>query len=312
MLKIQRWVEHNLGFSTTMQENLISSVVVLACLWGISRFLLRIVFKWQPDSRKLYQWKKSTNYVITGLGIILLTNIWFGGIFSIATYLGLLSVGLVVALREPILNMFGWIYLLWKRPFRIGDRIKISDHTGDVIDITLFQFTLNELGTGVDSEQPTGHVVHIPNSHVFTRTQVNYNYGFPFLWHELQVHVTLESNWRKAKEILTAIGQKHAEQLNEDTKRMVLRESQEHLIFYKDFNTKVYTKVAERGVQFTVRYLCALTRRRESENLIWEDTLTQFLAAPDIKFAYPTTRFYQDSGEPYQEPPAIQLPNESK
>ena len=209
--------------------------------------------------------------------------------------------GLVVALRDPILNMFGWVYLLWKRPFRIGDRIKISDHTGDVIDITLFQFTLNELGTGVDNEQPTGHVVHIPNSHVFTRTQVNYNYGFPYLWHEIQVSVTLESDWRKAKEILSAIAQKNTEQLSETAQEVIKRKSQRHLIFYKDFKAKVFTKVNERGIQFTIRYLCNLTRRRESENQIWEDVLAEFLPSSAINFAYPTTRFFENPDDQPEE-----------
>ena len=293
MQEVGRWIELTLGLSATSQENVVLSVVVLIALWVISRLLLRIVSKKQSDIRKFYQWKKTTNYVITGLGIIFLSNIWFDGFRSIATFLGLLSVGLVVALREPLLNMFGWLFLLWKHPFRIGDRIKIGGYIGDVIDMRLFQFTLNELGLSIDSEQPTGHVVHLPNSLVFTQPQVNYNYGFPFLWHEVQVSITFESNWQKAKQLLEEIANRHSEVMSEAAKEIVLKESQRHLIFYKDFKARVFTKVRDNGIQFTLRYLCALTRRRESENQIFEDALTAFLASPDIRFAYPTTRFYQ-------------------
>lgn len=293
MQEVEHWIESNLGLSSTAQENIITSVVLLVCLWVVSRVLLRIIAKRLTDSRKLYQWTKTINYIITGLAIIFLTNIWFNGLQSIATFLGLLSVGLVVALREPILSMFGWLFLIWKHPFKIGDRIKIGGFTGDVIDIMLFQFTLNELGLSEDSEQPTGHVVHLPNSIVFTQSQVNYNYGFPFLWHELKVTITFESNWEKAKTILEEIANRNSEKLSEAAQEIILKESQRHLIFYKDFKARVFTKVRENGVQFTMRYLCALNRRRQSENNIWEETIREFLATSEIRFAYPTTRFFQ-------------------
>jgi small-conductance mechanosensitive channel len=301
MRKVEHWIEETLNLSAETQENILLSVIVLLVLWVASRLLLRVAAGQQTDSRKQYQWRKTTNYTITGLGIIFLANIWFDGFQSIATFLGLFAVGLVVALRDPILNMFGWVFLMWKRPFKVGDRIKISNHTGDVIDITFFQFTLNELGEWVDSEQATGRVVHIPNSHVFTQPQVNYNYGFPYLWHEVQVRITFESNWQKAKTILEAIGSRNSEKLSKEAEQRVRIESQRHLIFYRSFDPRVFTKVRENGIQLTIRYLSNLNGRRDSENKIWEEILAQFQAAPDIHFAYPTTRFYNSQEEQQQQ-----------
>ncbi|GGG09202.1 mechanosensitive ion channel family protein [Pontibacter amylolyticus] len=292
MRNIENWIEENFHLSAQIQENVLKSLIALLVLWIISRVLLRLASRQQTDTRKLYQWKKTTNYVVTGLGIIFLANIWFDGFKTITTFLGIFSVGLVVVLRDPILNMMGWVFLIWKRPFKVGDRIKIGLYTGDVIDIGFFQFTINELGEWVDSEQATGRVVHIPNSQVFTQGQINYNYGFPFLWHELQLRITFESNWQKAKGILKEIALRHSERLNEEQEQRVRIEAQQHLIFYRSFDPKVFIKVRENGIQLTVRYLINLNGRRESENKIWEDTLTEFLATPDIRFAYPTTRFY--------------------
>ncbi|MBD1398878.1 mechanosensitive ion channel family protein [Pontibacter sp. JH31] len=292
MRKIEYWIEQNLDLSAATQESIAMSLIALLVLWIVSRVLLRLASRKQTDSRKLYQWKKTTNYVVTGLGIIILANIWFDGFKSITTFLGIFSVGLVVVLRDPILNMMGWVFLIWKRPFKVGDRIKVGPYTGDVIDIAFFQFTLNELGEWVDSEQATGRVVHVPNSQVFTQGLVNYNYGFPFLWHEVQVRVTFESNWQKARAILQEIGNRYTEKLAGEVGQRVRREAQQHLIFYRSFEPRVFIKVQENGIQLTVRYLCNLNGRRESENKIWEDVLTEFLASADIRFAYPTTRFY--------------------
>ena len=292
------WLEHDWGLDEDLQENLVYSALILLGLWLISRLLFWLIKRRQPDLRKQYGWRKVANYLTTGLGIILLANVWFTSFQSVATFFGLLSAGLVLALREPLLNMAGWFFLIWKRPIRIGDRIEVQGQVGDVIDIRLFYFTLNEIRDWVDADQPTGRVVHIPNSRLFVEPQANYTYGFPLIWHEIPVRVTFESNWQRAKAILTAVGEEYGEKLSELARQQIVRESQRHLIFYQDFQPIVFTQVRENGIQLTLRYLCATTRRRQSEHQIWEEVLTQFLATPDIRFAYPTTRFYQPPDNP--------------
>jgi len=301
MHPIYRWIEELTGLSAAFQKHVLLTVIVLLALWLLSRLLLRLIFQRQHDIRKQYQWRKTANYITTGLAILLLINIWFNGLQSIATFLGLLSAGLVVALREPLLSIAGWIFLVWKRPFHIGDRIQFGDHVGDVIDIRLFQFTLNEVREWVQGDQPTGRVMHIPNNRLFTTPLANYNYGFPYIWHEVPVHITFESNWQKAREILLEVTGRHCEKLSEATLLQVKRRSQRHLIFFDDLDPKLYVKVVDNGVQLTVRYLSKIAGRRNSEHLIWVEVLAQFLAAQDIQFAYHTTRFYQT-------PPSTQSP----
>ncbi|GHA55234.1 mechanosensitive ion channel family protein [Pontibacter akesuensis] len=301
MTKSIEWLAEATGLTAGFYRQVLYSFVVVGVLWLLSRLLLYLVTKQNSDLRKQYEWRKITNYVATGLSLLLLSYIWFDGFASIATFLGLLSAGLVLALREPLLNMAGWAYLIWKRPFHVGDRIQVGEHIGDVIDIRLFQFTLNEVRGWVEADQASGRVVNIPNLKVFTEAQANYNYGFPFIWQEIPVRITFESNWQKAKSILRDIMQRHAEQLTEAARQQVKRQSQRHLIFYEDLQPRLYTKVQENGIELTMRYMSSVLRRRQSTHLIWEDVLTEFLASPDIQFAYPATRFYR--GETGQEPP---------
>ncbi len=301
MHQVYNLLENVTGLSIAFQRQMLLTVAVLLTLWVLSRLVLKIIYKRLPDIRKQYRWRKILNYISTALAIMLLVNIWFNGLQSIATFLGLLSAGLVVALREPLVNMAGWLFLISIRPFRIGDRIQIAEQVGDVIDIQLFQFTINEVRIWVEGDQPTGRVVHVPNGKLFTTAVANYNYGFPFIWHEVVAHVTFESNWQKARAIMLDAAGLHCEKLSATAKRQVRMRSQRHLIFYEDFDPKVYIKVVDNGIQITSRYLNKIAGRRISENKVWEEVLPQFLASPDIQFAYPTTRFYQT-------PPGTQAP----
>lgn len=305
MQRIIQWLEVVTGVSSEFYQHLLVTLAVVAGLWLLSRMVLSLAFKREKDIRKRYQWRKITNYIITIIGILLLVNVWFGGLRSIATFLGLLSAGLVLALREPVLNMAGWVLIIWKRPFRIGDRIQVGDFYGDVIDIRLFQFSINEIRGWVDADQATGRVVNIPNGRLFIDPQANYNYGFPFIWNEVAVMITFESNWHRAKAILKEIVERHSEKLSEQALKHVKQQSQRHLIFYDDFSPSVYTDVRENGTRLTMRYMCSVMRRRQSTNDIWEDVLTAFASTADIRFAYPTTRFYQASeGQEMQRPEA--------
>jgi hypothetical protein len=83
---------------------------------------------------------------------------------SVATYFGLLSAGLLLALENVILATLG-SPLLGKRGIRIGDRVQVSRVTGDVIDMGLLQFQLREFDAEIG--RYTGHVATFSNSLVF-------------------------------------------------------------------------------------------------------------------------------------------------
>jgi len=84
---------------------------------------------------------------------------------SLATYFGLLSAGLLLALQNVILPTLGSLVLLGKRGIRVGDRVQISGITGDVINMGLLQFQLREFD--VEEGRFTGHVATFSNSLVF-------------------------------------------------------------------------------------------------------------------------------------------------
>jgi small-conductance mechanosensitive channel len=84
---------------------------------------------------------------------------------SFATYFGLLTAGMAVALQNVILASLGYLVLMGKRGIRIGDRIQVSGITGDVINMGMLQFQLREFD--VEEERFTGHVATFSNSLVF-------------------------------------------------------------------------------------------------------------------------------------------------
>lgn len=291
-------VQRVTGLSETIAVDLILTLLLVLVLWGVRAVVLAIVRRRSPeDIRRLYTWRKGTTYAAVAIGALALVRIWLGAIDSLATFLGLLTAGVAIALRDPLVNLAAWAFILWRRPFTPGDRVTVRGHSGDVIDQRVFQFTLLEVGTKTGAGQSTGRIIHVPNGWVFSDSVMNHTGAFAYIWNEVAVVVTFESDWRAAKEILLEIADEVADDLSDDAERTIRRAARDYFIFYSKLTPTVYTSVVGEGVQLTMRYLVAPRRVRGSEQDVWETILDRFAERDDIDLAYPTTRFYRNDLE---------------
>lgn len=178
----------------------------------------------------------------------------------------------------------------------------INNHKGDVIDMGTFHFYLMEIGEWVGSDQYTGRILSIPNGKIFTETKANYSQGFDSIWNEIQVRITFESNWEKAKEILNSIAIEYGDHNDKRVKSESKSTMRTYLISNIEFEPRIFTKIVENGIEFTIRYMCKTRNRRNSENLIYEKIIAEFSKNKDISFAYNTTRFFDNTKESKNKP----------
>lgn len=292
MDQLPDFIQKTTGLTPEIQTRILLSIAIFVSLLLIRYILLKLIWQKTTNVRTQYIWKRTITYSFTILGLLLLSNIWIKDFGRIGTIVGLVSAGLVIALKEPVLNIAGWVFILIRKPFTLGDRVQIGEFIGDVIDVRLFQFTLLEISHWVDADQSTGRIIDVPNGKVFIDVLANYTKGFEYIWHEIPVRLTFESNWEKAKNILTQIAHKHGVQDNKKAEEKIREAGKQFFIFYSYLTPIVYTSVREFGVLLTIRYMCEPRQRRGTEHDIWEDILREFGSHHDIQFAYPTTRFY--------------------
>lgn len=272
---------------------LITFIVILVTLllrWGLTSLLVRYIKK----VKVRYVYKKSLTYLSYLIIVLALAYIWIDEFASAATFLGLVSAGLAIALKDPIANFFGWVYIFFSRPFEMGDRIELNDQKGDVLDINFFEFTILEIGATIDANQSTGRIVHIPNGRVFTHPVINATQGFQYIWKEIPITITFRSDWKKAKTILLEIENERVKDLAPTAEAEIHESERKYNIHYNKLTPTVYTCGKPHGICLTLRYLTNPRRERASEQLIWEEVLTRFAQESDIHFAYPSQRIYLD------------------
>ncbi|MEX0885494.1 MAG: mechanosensitive ion channel family protein [Phycisphaeraceae bacterium] len=284
---------------------MVVSVAIVVVLLLVRAILVHVIGRRIGDVMRHYHWRRGVNYSTGLLAVLLVGAVWVEALVQLTVVLGVAAAGLTIAMKEPLLNLAGWIHILIYRPFDVGDRIEVNGVTGDVIDIRPFQTYLLECGRWVEVDQSTGRRMLIPNMLVFTHPLANYTRGFEFIWDEVNVRVTFESDWRLAKRLLQDVGQSHARAFCEGAQHQLRRAAREHMIFFQKLTPVVHVKVVESGVQLTLRYLAPVRRRRLCMQEVWEAILDAFAGQADIAFAYSTSRLYEGPvGAPGEQGPA--------
>jgi small-conductance mechanosensitive channel len=278
--------------STHWQAQLIvtGGVVVLLALtrWVV----LTLVHRRIDDAAVWYRTRKMLSYVITAIGAIVLISVWMEG-SGLATYIGFLTAGIAIALSDVLKNLAGWAFIVMRRQFRVGDRIEIFGHRGDVVDIRAFRFTLLEVGNRNDAEQATGRLLHVPNGMVFTEVLANFTSGFEYIWHEIPVLITFESDWETAEGIILEAIQSQALDVGDPKVASELRETAaRYQVRFTHLTPITYLTVKDSGVLITGRLLVPARGKRAIEEEIWKGILRGFAERPNIDLAYPTVRTY--------------------
>src|SRR6266571_2841509 len=124
------------------------------------------------------------------IGVIFVN--WYTAVISVG--IGSVIVGLAV--QTPMTSFLGWIYILVRHPYRVGDRIQIEDATGDVIDVSYLDTTLWEFGGKyLSTDHPSGRIIKFPNSKVLNTMVFNYSWPlFPYIWNEIKFNIAYNSD----------------------------------------------------------------------------------------------------------------------
>ena len=294
---ISKYITETLYITPHYQLAIGKSLLIILALIIIRFVVLRIADRKFKDEQAFYRFQKTTKYLFWVFLIVLVGRIWFQGIQSLATFFGLVSAGIAIALKDPLVNLAGFIYIFWDKPFEVGQRIEIGNVKGDVIDIGAFQFNLLEIGGGDGPEMNTGRILHLPNSKVFVESLANYDKTFPYIWDQISTQVTFESDWKAAKEIFKKLGEKYSLKYTDAEIYAFKRAAKDVLIPFKDFSIVAFTTVKDCGVEVRVRYMVNPRERGKIKTAMWEEILTDFGKEPNVDFAYPTKRIYNNITE---------------
>ncbi|HEY4272093.1 MAG TPA: mechanosensitive ion channel domain-containing protein [Candidatus Udaeobacter sp.] len=200
--------------------------------------------------------------VALAIAVVVVSIVFVNWYAAVAAF-GVGSIIIGLAVQTPMKSFIAWIYILVRQPFRVGDRIKIGDATGDVIDVGYLDTTLWEFGGQyISGDHPSGRLIKFPNEKVLDELVYNYSWPlFPYIWNEVKFQVAYNADL----EFIAGTMQKITEE-------ELGREMIERVQTFRDLLAR--TPVDELEVHEHPRVIF-----RVSENT-WLEAIVRYLVAP--------------------------------
>ena len=236
---------------------------------------------------RLVAWLVIAFFVLT-----LLFQNWYTAVVSF----GLLSLILGFALQTPITSFIGWIYILVREPYRVGDRIKIGNAAGDVIDVNYLDTTLWEFGGDyLSTEHPSGRIIKFPNSTVLNQPVYNYTWPlFPYIWNEIRFQVAYNSDLEFVAAMMREVAEQEVgEEMIKQVEvfREILAQTPVNQLEVQERLVVLFRVSENTWLEAIVRYLVQPKEAGRVKSRLILELLKRMNAAPDrVRFPKDSTR----------------------
>ncbi len=262
------------------------SVIVICLAVVVSRMAARLLRNRVKDPSQMQTLSMLVRKITYISAVVIILVVVFGLGSNFATIIGILGAGVAFASQEVIGSFAGYLNIITGNIFRIGDRIRIGNVVGDVLDISLLRTTVMEIGEWVKADQYTGRVVSLANRVVFSDPVFNYTQHSRYLWDEIMVPVTYDTDWRRAVEIILTKGQELTQGFHAEAKA----EFEEMIKKYPSLTAvpveaSVYIAMTDNWIELTLRYIVEARDRRSIKGQIHSELLKSFGEEADITVA---------------------------
>lgn len=275
---------------------LLSTKALLEVLKPVFRAALRSHVRFEADIFAHFQ---LVSYAVWAFALGLALYILAGGGTQEFGFLGtaLVSASFIYVMQEPLLNLVGWMILVSMRIYKLGDRIEMNQTKGYVVEISPMNTTIREFG-GLFGDSFTGRYATIPNSQVLKGNVFNYTKDTPYIWDQLTVGVTYESDHKVAEGlILEAAEQVVGPMMRENRARLRAKYEFADLADYVAEEPRVGWSFADSAVNLTLVYFCPVFTKGQYRTRLVKRILEKFEADPRVEFAYPHMQMVSEKGE---------------
>jgi small-conductance mechanosensitive channel len=240
------------------------------------------------ESKTRYSLRKIISILNIAVFFLATMIIWIAETQNILIALGLIGAAIAFALQDIFKNFIGGIMIFINRIYRVGDRIEVNEKFGDVIDISLFYTTLMEMREWVSGDQNTGRLTTIPNGTVLTGTIQNYTLDFDFMWDELAIPITYDSDWRGATTKILNIVRKETNQVSDNAKRIMEKLEGKYYFTQRSLEPAIFLTLTDNWITLEIRYVTEVRSRRSLHDRLSRMIIDEIEKSEKIKIASST------------------------
>ncbi len=267
---------------------IIGTIAAIVIGWILHRVGDKLIQHSAGDAPEHYRKRQFLNTALTVAVVVCVIVLWGRHFQAKGTFFGLVAAGLTVALKEPLLSIAGRIAVFAGHMYAVGDRIEVNKLSGDVIDIGFFYTRMMEIGNWIGGDQYTGRIIQFANAEIFGHPVFNYTRNFAYIWDEVELPITYDSNSAVASQILLDVGSEYTKEFLEGAQASVEQMQRYFLVSNFELKPQVYMKVDSNYVHLTMRYLVEPKKRRNAQTFIYTEVFKRIQGRKDIQIGSDT------------------------
>ena len=194
---------------------------------------------------------------------------------NVGIAVGLAGAGIAFALSEVITSFAGWLSIMFTNQVRVGQRVKIGDLKGDIIDIQILKTTIMEVGDWIKGDLYNGRITTLSNSFIFKQPIQNYSADYPFVWDEIEIPLRTQSDFKLAKEVFINVTNEICGKYAAQSKKKWIEMQNKFRIENAQVEPMVTMTFNENWITFTIRYIVDYTKRRSTKDLLYTRLLEE-------------------------------------
>ena len=283
----------------SLVTNAFSTSLVLTVSYLVFIIIIgRVVVRRITDQKTRYTANKAISVLSVVFIIALCLRIWVTDTSALIVSYGIIGAALAFALQDVFKNFVGGFLIIISSMYRVGDRIAIDDNSGDVMDIGVLNTTLMEIRGWVSGDQPSGRLLTIPNGLVITHPLYNFTRDRSFVWDEISIPLTYDSDWRLARDLVLGIVVKETLAMTMQADAEIERIGEKYYLPKKVVEPSTYISLTDNWITLDVRYVTDARGRRILRSRLNELILAAIETEDRISISSTTVTVTSIAGNP--------------
>lgn len=262
-----------------MEQPFVERIVILMIAVLVVTLVVSLIKKQLnrniKDVDNKYRARKAVNMAGYVFVVAMALFVYSDKLGNIGVALGVAGAGIAFALQEVIVSIAGWLNILIAGTVGVGQRVKIGDVKGDIIDIGVMSTTIMEVGDWVNGDLYNGRIISLANSFVFKEKIHNYSAEYPFLWDEITVPVRTESDYQLARKVFTDVLNELCADYSSKSEAQWNNLANKYRVENAQVQPMVTLQFDENWITFTLRYIVDYKKRRSTKDAIYTKLLDE-------------------------------------
>jgi small-conductance mechanosensitive channel len=271
-----------------------TSIALTFLILGSTHLIFRVIVYYtlvqQVKSKRMrYSLSKLLTLLHLFIATLFILRIWLPDSNTLLAAYGFVAAAVAFSVQDLFKNFIGGVVILIRSLYRVGDRIQVGDTCGDIIDIGILYTTVLEIQGWVAGDQSTGRIIRIPNGKVIYSDIINYTADHSFIWDEIHIPVTHESDWKKAEGILNEIITEATSELSVSAMAEISHLQSKYFLTNDNVEPRVYMTITDNWISLYARYIVSARERRNIQDKIMREIKERFDLEKKISIASTTS-----------------------